>query len=54
MNKFLLLFSGLWFIFWLEQGFFRVSERYYCKKNRGDCSKCKAWSCLKGHYEYKK
>lgn len=36
----------------VEYGLFRFEERRQCKKNKGDCSKCKAWSCMKGNIEY--
>lgn len=37
-----------------DQGLFRMTERRCCKKSKGDCSKCKAWSCYKGNLELKK
>lgn len=50
MNKLYIIFTFLWFIYWQEQGFFRTTENYYCRKNKGNCKECKAWSCKKGYY----
>lgn len=26
-------------------------EKYYCKKNKGNCKNCNCWSCKKHEYE---
>lgn len=53
-NQILTTLLALWTFYWQEQGFFRTTENYYCKKNKGDCTKCKAWSCRKGYYNSRK
>ena len=42
------------FFYIYENGLFRLSERKECKKAKGNCLNCKAWSCYKGDLEYKK
>lgn len=33
-----------------ESFYFTITEKYYCKKNKGKCENCKCWSCRKPYY----
>lgn len=35
-----------------EQAFFYKTEKFYCKKYKGNCEKCKCWSCKKYQMNY--
>lgn len=47
----ILFFCYICFVF--DNGLFRISERHECKKAKGQCNNCKAWSCYKYNLEYK-
>ncbi len=34
--------------------FFYLTNKHYCKKYKGDCTKCKDWSCYRQKYLDKK
>lgn len=36
-----------------DNGFFRLIEKHYCKKNKGNCENCKCWSCEKYNQDFK-
>lgn len=48
----LILLTILFFIY--DNGLFRLSERHECKKAKGNCNNCKAWSCKKNEIEWNK
>lgn len=33
-----------------ESFYFYLTRSYYCKKNMGNCEKCKCWSCRRVYY----
>lgn len=40
----------MFFILISEIVFNELTHHHYCKKNKGDCSKCKDWSCPRQKY----
>lgn len=47
MKKFIIFMI----IYALEEGlFFYFTNKHNCKKNKGDCTKCKDWSCYRQRY----
>lgn len=45
---------GLYFFILQEKFFFYMTERFYCKKNKGNCDKCNCWSCKKYSLNYER
>lgn len=51
------ILSFIFFIFLVviyENGLFRLTEKSLCKKNKGNCKTCKAWSCEKANQDFKR
>lgn len=33
-----------------EEFLFYITQKFYCKKNKGNCHFCNCWSCLRKKY----
>ena len=40
----------IYFIYCQDQMLFFTTEKYYCKKNQGNCLNCECWSCKRKEY----
>ena len=47
MLDFLKLLLVIFVCYLYDRLLFYLTEKYYCKKNKGNCKFCKCWSCKK-------
>lgn len=53
IEKILFICIVLVLVYIYDNGLFRLTEKHYCKKNKGNCNICKCWSCEKHNQDYK-
>lgn len=52
MEKIIRVLFVLGILFIYDSGLFRFTERRCCKKVKGNCEECKAWSCKRKEILY--
>lgn len=50
MKVFIQILFLIYLLYCQDQMLFYTTEKYYCKKNKGNCKNCECWSCDKLKY----